>query len=160
MVLDILREPLTTVDALLKLRMGDVTSHDDVAVQRQARGHRVSGELGQDGAHGLVQVDLHAAPFTCLTVCFGDKTYRVVLHLLNPYTVAVDLRLDIPVGGAGDTHPHGTGGAVARQADHTYIVCEVFPAELRTKAQLLGGFLQPLLQRYIAESLPQLVPLG
>ena len=113
-----------------------------------------------DLAHRLIQVDAYHLAFAGLTQMFRDIFSRIALQLLDPDTVAVDFRLDVAVGGAGDAHADRAGGAVARQTDHPDIVGEVFPAELRAEAEVLRFLQQLLLQLHVAERLTVFVTFG
>jgi hypothetical protein len=140
--------------------VGDIARHDDGAVQRQTGGDRVGGQLRQDLAHRLIEINADHFAFTLLTQRFRDVLARVALQFFNPDTVAVDFGFDIAVSGAGDAHADRAGGAVARQANHADIVGEVFAAELRAEAEILRFQQQLLLQLNIAERLAVLVTFG
>ena len=120
----------------------------------------MGGQLRQDLAHRLIQVNTDHLAFTLLTQRFRDVLARVALQFFNPDTVAVDFSLDIAVSGAGDAHADRAGGSVTRQANHADVVGEVFAAELRAKAEILRFQQQLLLQLNIAERLAVLVTFG
>ena len=159
-IFDVLRQRLAVVDKLLQLGVGDVACHDNGAVKAQAGGDQMCRQLRQDLAHRLIQVDAYHLAFAGLTQMFRDIFSRIALQLLDPDTVAVDFRLDVAVGGAGDAHADRAGGAVARQTDHPDIVGEVFPAELRAEAEVLRFLQQLLLQLHVAERLTVFVTFG
>ena len=100
MVLEILWHALSCVKTSLDLGMGDITGDDDCAVEGDACGDRILGELLADLGYRLVKVYTHGIALACLTERLWDKLVRFVVHLLEPYTVLVYLGLDVTVGRA------------------------------------------------------------
>src|SRR5690606_41687534 len=77
-----------------------------------------------------------------------------------PARVAVNRRVDVADSAARDAHADRAGGDVARQTDHANVVREVFPAELRAKAEVLRFLKQSLLEVDVAERLAVRIAFG
>ena len=90
----------------------------------------------------------------------GDEAGRVAFQLLEPDALAVDPRLDVPVGRTRHADAHRARGAVAGQADHPHVEREVLAAELGADAALAGDLHHLRFQLRVAERLAQPVPLG
>src|SRR5699024_11310433 len=61
---------------------------------------------------------------------------------------------DLPVGRAADGDGDRQGPVVSGQADDAHIVAEVFAAELRTEAEVLGELEDRLLELLVTEAVP------
>ncbi len=160
MVLDVLRDALAAVQALFPAGMGDVTTHDDGAAERQARCHGIFVEDGKRLGHGTVEVNLHAAALASLTQCLGDEFGGVVVEFLNPDALAVDFCLDVTVGRATHAQTDGARCAMARQTHDAHVVSHVFAAELRAKSNLVGLGEHLFFQFHVAEGTTRLVARG
>ncbi|MNG20444.1 hypothetical protein D3C85_1417170 [compost metagenome] len=66
MIFHVLRQFFAVIQQLFQLRMGDITRHDNGAIQGQTGGNWVGRELRQDLAHRLVQVNADHFAFTLL----------------------------------------------------------------------------------------------
>src|SRR5699024_8090036 len=84
----------------------------------------------------------------------GQKSCWIVFELLDEDTVCVDAGDDLPVGRAADGDGDRQGPVVSGQADDAHIVAEVFAAELRTEAEVLGELEDRLLERLVTEAVP------
>lgn len=90
MILHVLRHGLATIETLLNLGMGNITTDNDGSRQREAGLHGVLGDDGQNVLHGLVKIDLHGSIGLVLRE-FLEETAGVVLELLHEETFGGDL---------------------------------------------------------------------
>ena len=102
MVLEVLGQPLTGVEALLQLGVGDVTGHDHGAAERQTGADGELRERLADLAHGTVEVDVNDVVVEHRVGHLGQELRRVVLELLDEHTIAGDLAEGLTIGGARD----------------------------------------------------------
>ena len=119
------------------LGVGDVPRHDQRAGQRQPSGNRMLAQRRKDVGHRPAQVDGHRRHLVRL-VGLRKEAGRVTLKPLNKNALGCDLRQCLPVGRAGHANADGAGRAMARQADHPYIMAVILPAELSADAKLAG----------------------
>ena len=157
MVLQVLRHLLAGIQTRFDLRVSNVTTYDDRTIEREARADRV---LGQDLAyirHRLVQVNANSIALSGVTQFGGNKRGGIVVHLLDPYAIAVDLALDVSVSRAAYTQTYRAAGTVTRQTNYSYVVSHILATELCTKTDLICLLQQAFLQFYIAESTTCLV---
>src|SRR5262245_15826655 len=154
MILEILRQSLAFVQALLELCVGDVSRHDHGAVERKLRGYRIFCQLRKNFLHRSIEIHLDYIAGNLAAILFGNQPAGFALQLLEPNAVPVDLRLDVPIRRTRNTHTHWTGRTMARQADDPHVQSKVFPAELRAVAGLVGSLEHSLFHLYIAESTP------
>ena len=157
MVLEVLRHRFACIQTRFDLRMCDVTTNDDGAVQAQTRSDRVFRQDSTYIFHRLVEVDTYGIAFACLTQFLGNERSRVVIQLLNPYTVFVDLTFDVSVSRAAYAQANRAACTVTRQTNNTYVVRHVLSAELCTEADLVRLLQELLLQLHIAESTTSLI---
>ena len=118
------------------------------------------GQLGEDLLHRPAEIDPDHRAAERRFVDDGQEARRIVLQLLEEHAVAGDLSQRLPVGRAGDAEPDRQRGAVARQPDHPHVVAEIFAAELRADAELLGQLMDLRLELEIAERAASAEPLG
>ena len=79
--------------------MCNVAGHDDGALQVDASADGILGKLCAYSIDAVVQVYFDGVgSFACFCVFCGYQLGRIVVHLLQPDTVAVDLGLDVAVG--------------------------------------------------------------
>ena len=97
-------------------------------------------QLGQDGAHGLVEVDMHDVLLLERAHGFGNEAPRIVFHFLQPNAIPVDFGFDVAVRAAGHPQSDRARGAVARQAHDAHVEGEIFAAELSANAGALSEF--------------------
>lgn len=90
MVLHVLRHGLATINTLLNLGVGNITTDNDRTSQREASLHGVLGDNGKDVLHGLVEINLHSGISLVLSELLQEAT-RVVLQLLHKETFGSDL---------------------------------------------------------------------
>ena len=157
MILDILRQVFTAVQAFFQLGVSDITAYDDRTVQRQTGSYRIFIQFFQDFGHRLVQVDLDSIAFTCLAQFSRNQFARMAVQLLNPDTVFIDLTLHVTVSRTTDTQTDRTGSTVARQADDTDIMCQILSSELCTQTDIVYFSQHFFFQFYIPESAAILV---
>ena len=150
-VFEVVGQALAGVDAFLELGVGDVARDDERAGKEHAGGDGVPGELGANGIHGLVQVDADGLVVLDLAQLGREEAAGVELEFLEEDAVLGDLGLDVAIGGAGDAHADGEGGAVAGQADDADVEGEVFAAELGADAGLARDVQDPGLPFEVAE---------
>ena len=118
--------------------MGDVASHDDGALQAYARADRIFRQFGTHSIDALVEVDFDALrAFARLAVFLRDEFRRIGVHLFNPDTIFVNLRLDVAVGRATNAHADGAACTVARQTYDADVVCQIFTAKLCAEADFV-----------------------
>ena len=157
MVLEVLRHCLTGIQTRFDLRMRDVTTYDDRAVETQACTDRIFRQDLADVCHRLVEVDTNGIAFAGLTQLRRDEGSRVIIEFLDPDTVFVDLTFDITVGRTRNTQTDRTGSTVTRQTNDAYVMRHIFTAELRTQTNLVRLLQQLLLELDITESTSGLV---
>ena len=84
-------------------------------------------------------------------VVSGRNRAGVVLQLLQEHALRGDLRLDLPVGAAGDADGDRQRGAMPRQPHDAHVMAEILAAELRADAEVLGQLVDLGLQRGVAD---------
>ncbi len=94
-----------------------------------------------------------------MTQLFGNQFAGELVEFFDPYTVAVDLRLDVAVGRAAHSHTHGAACAVARHADHADVVSEILAAELCAETQAMGCLEKFFLEFDVTEGMSILISL-
>ena len=160
-VLEILWQILAGIQTSLQLSMSDIAGYDDGALQIDTCRNGIFRQFGTYRVDALVQVDNDGvATLACLSILSGNEFRRIVVHLLQPDTVAVDLSLDIAVGRTADAHTDRTAGTMTRQTHHTDIVGHILTAKLCAKANLVGLLEQFLLQVDITEGATGLIACG
>ena len=111
--------------------MSNVASHDDGALEVYSRRDRILAQLLAYGINTLIEVYLYASStFAWFTHILRDELCGVAVHLLQPYTVTIDLRLDVSVGRTADAHAYRTTCSVTWQTDDTYVVSKSLTAKL------------------------------
>jgi hypothetical protein len=138
-VLEVLRQALAAVEALLQLRVGDVAGDDERARQREPRLDRVLRELRADLGHRRRGRSSPRRRRARRATRSGRYRAGSVSSCSRNTPSAVILPQDLAVGGAGDADADGAGRAVARQADDAHVVAEVLAAELGADADLAGS---------------------
>src|SRR4029077_12884817 len=116
--------------------------------------HRIFCQLCKNFLHRSIKIDLNHIARNLAAILFRDEPTRFALELLEPNAIPVDLRLDITVGRTGNAHSPRTRRTVARQADDAHVQSEVFTAELRAVAGLVGSLEHLLFHLYITKSTP------
>jgi hypothetical protein len=106
-IFNVLRQTFAIVQALFQFRMGDVTSNNNGAVQRQTGRNRILRKLRQDLTHRAVQVNVYRFTLARFTQLFRDIFARVVFQFFDPDTVAVDLRFNVAIRRTGTPIPTG-----------------------------------------------------
>ena len=137
MILDILRQVFTAIQAFFQFGMSNVSTYDDCAIQRQTGSYRIFIQFFQDLCHRLVQVDLDSIAFTCFAQFSRDQFARMAVQLLNPNTVFVDLTFHVTVSRATDTQTDRARSPVARQTDDTDIMCQILATELCAQTNIM-----------------------
>ena len=132
--------------------MRNITAYDNRAVQTQTRTDRIFRENSANVLHRLVEVDTNSITLASVTQLGRNKTARIIIHLLNPYTVLVDFALDITVSRAAYAQTNRTAGAVTRQANHAHIMSHILTTELCAETDLICLLQQLFLELDIAES--------
>ena len=156
--LEVIGQTLAGIQTSLQLGMCNIASHNDGTLQVDAGTNRILREFLTNSIDTLVQVDLYTlATLAGLTQLFRNQFCGIRIHLLQPDTVGIDLRLDISVGRTRDAHTNRTRSTMTWQTDHTDIVSQVLTTELRTETNLLSLLNQFLLQVNITESTPRLI---
>ena len=160
-ILEVVGHSLTGIQASLEFGMCNVASHDDSSLQVDTGAHRILRQFGANSINTLVEVDLYTLrSFTRIAHLSRDELCGVVVHLLKPYTVLVDLCLDVAVGRAAHTHTDGAAGTMARQTDDTDVVGEILTTKLCSKSNLVSLFEQLLLKVDVAEGTTCLIACG
>ena len=114
-VLEILRQVLAGVEALLELGVGDVAGHDHGAGERQAGLDRKLAELGSQLLHAhRIEVDLDNVSAQIARGDLRQVLGRIGLELFEEDAVARDLGLGLAVGRARDPDADRTRGPVPR----------------------------------------------
>ncbi len=132
--------------------MGDVTGHDDGTLQVHSGRNGILRQFLAHSIDTLVEVDLDGVlSLTGLGILCRDKLRRVRVHLLQPDTVGIDLRLDISVSRTTDTHTDRTTCTMTRQTDHTDVVSQILTTKLGTQTDLLSLLEEFLLEIDITE---------
>ena len=157
MVLHVLRHLLSGIKTCLDLGVCDVAAHDYGSVEAEPGTYRILRQLLADLAHRTVEIHLHDISLTCIAEFLRDEFIWFVVHLLYPYAVFVDLRLDVPVGGAAHTESDRAACAVARQSYHAYVVSHILSSELGAETYLAGLLKELLLELDVTESPSRLV---
>ena len=134
-LLEILGQVAGFIEDLLELRVGGIAGDDDRPAEREGGGDGVFGKCFERLLHAEIEIDRYALEFP-IAVFLRDETTGILLQLLQENPFPRDLRLRLPVGGAGYADADRARRAVARQADHPDIEREIFPAELRADADL------------------------
>ena len=157
MILQILRHIFAGIQACFNLRMRNIASYNNRAVERKTGTNRVFGENLANIRHRLIKVNLYGIALTCCTQFFRDKAGRIRIHLLNPNTVFIDFALDIAVGRAAYAKADGARSAMSRQTHYAHVMRHVLSAELRTKTNLVAFLQELLFELDIAESATGLI---
>ena len=132
--------------------MSDIASHDDGALQVHTGADRILRQFLAHSVDALIQVDDDGVlTLASLSVFSGNQFCGIAVHLLQPDTVAVDLRLDVTVCRAAHAHTDGAAGTVTWQTNHADIVSYIFATELSTEADIMSFLQQLLLEIHIAE---------
>ena len=151
-ILQILWHWFACVQASFNLRVSDITTYNDCAIQTQTRTNWILSQNGAHVFHRLIQVNTNRIAFACVTQLCRNETARIIIHLLNPYTFLIDFALDITVSRATYAQTNRTTCAVTRQTDNTYVMRHIFSAELCAKTYFISLLQQLFLQFDIAES--------
>ena len=160
-LLEVFGHALAGIQTGLQLGMGNVTGHDDGALQVDTGRDGILAEFLAHGIDTLVEVDDDALlTLTSLGILGRNQFGGIGVHLLQPDAVAVDLGLDVTVGRTADTHTDGTRGTMARQTDDTDVVGQGLAAKLGTEANLMGLVQEFLLEVDVAEGTTRLVARG
>ena len=97
MVLEILGHWLASVETLFDLGVNNVAANNHRARERKPGLHRVLGQLGTNGIHWLVQVDVDNVAAEVDIGDIGHKACRVGFELLEEEPFARDLGLGLAV---------------------------------------------------------------
>jgi hypothetical protein len=89
------------------------------------------GQLRQDFLHRPVEIDAHNICGNLAAILFRNEPAWIAFQFFKPDPVAVDLRLDVAVGGTRNAHTHGTGRAMPGQTNNPHVQREILAAELR-----------------------------
>ena len=158
MILKVLRQIFTLIQACLELSVGDIACYNDGAIEAYTCRNGIFSQFGTHCINAFVKVYFYAfSAFSWLAVSFWYKLRGVVVHLLQPNTVAVYLCLDVSVGRTAYSHAYRAACAMARKANHPDVMSQVFTAELCTESYLMSLIKQLLLQVYITESTAGLI---
>ena len=157
MILQVFWHTLACIQACFDLSVSDITTYNNRAVQTQTCANRILGQYLTYIRHWLIEVNAYSITFACLTEFLWNKTCRIIIHLLNPDTILIDLTLDITVSRATYAQADWATCAVARQTNHTDIVCHVLTAKLCTQTNLICLFEQLLFELNIAERTTSLI---
>ena len=160
MVLHVLRHRLTCIQSRLDLGVRDVTAYYDGSIEAQAGADRIFRKNLADLGHRLVEIDPDSLALARIAVLFRDEFVRLVVHLFDPDTVGIDLRLDVAVCGAADSKADRAACAVTRKTDDTDVVSKILAAELCSEADLLSLHEELVLKIDIAESAACLIAGG
>ena len=141
--------------------MSDITGHDDGTLQVDTGRDGILAEFLTNSVDTLIEVDGNGVgTLTSLGILSRNQFRRIRVHLLQPDTVGIDLRLDVAVGRAADTHADRTAGTMTRQTNHTDIVSQILTTELGTQANLMSLLQEFLFEVDIAEGTTSLVACG
>src|SRR5690606_30067226 len=155
-IFEVRGQALATLEALLELRVGDIARDNDGTREREPCADRIARERLTDGAHRLVQIDLHNLFAELIIAHLGEEAGRIALQLLEKDAIAGDLAESLPIGRTAHPNPDRTTRAMAREADHAHIVTEILPAKLGADSGGLSDFKELGLELQIAEAVPAL----
>ena len=158
MILEVLWHSLAGVKTSLQFGMGNVASHDNGSLKVYACADWIFCQFGKHGVDTLVEVNLNAlCSLTRFAQFLRNKLCWAVVHLLQPYSILVNLCLYVAVGRAANSHTYRTACAMAWQTYNTNVVSKVFSTKLCAKTYLVCFLQQFLLKVDVAESTACLV---
>ena len=137
-VLKIIRHGFAVFQPFADFRMRQIAGDDNRPCQRKLRLDRMLGQLLQNFGHRLVEVDLHDMRGKLFLVDIRHVLRGVGFQLFQEDAFLGDLALGLTICGARHADADWQRCAMARQADNTHVMAEIFAAELRADAQRLG----------------------
>ena len=157
-ILEVLWHLLACIQTSLELSVSDVTSYDDGTLQINTGAYRILAQLSTNCVDTLVEVNLDTlGTLTWVAELLWNQLCWILIHLLQPDTLLVDLRLDVTVGRAANTHTDRAACTVARQTDYADIVSEILTAKLCTQTNLVSLFEKLVLQVDVTEGTTGLI---